>query len=178
MKVKLIVAKGKNDVIGKDNDLIWHLPADMRFFTQTTKGHIVLMGRKNWDSIPLKYRPLSERINVVITRNKYFTNPDCVVFNSVETAINHYKNHAPTADSRDLFIIGGGQIYQYCMDNDLLDEMYVTFIDETFEGDTFFPEINEEKWDKKCIMHHPIDEKNKYVFDVYHYTKPSTQTNL
>jgi dihydrofolate reductase len=65
--VKLIVAKASNDVIGKDNDLIWHLPADMRFFTQTTKGHIVVMGRRNWDSIPLKYRPLSERINVVIS---------------------------------------------------------------------------------------------------------------
>jgi dihydrofolate reductase len=172
MKIKLIVAKAQNDVIGKDNDLIWHLPADMRFFSETTKGNIVLMGRRNWDSIPLKYRPLSNRINVVITRNTGFSHPDCVVFNSVEAGINHYKNHAATADDQDLYIIGGGQIYAYCMDNDLLDEMYVTFIDHTFDGDTYFPEIDESKWKKERIMHHPIDEKNKYLFEVFHYTKP------
>jgi len=171
MKIKLIVAKAKNDVIGKDNDLIWHLPADMRFFTQSTKGHIVVMGRRNWDSIPLKYRPLSDRINVVITRNTAFSHPDCVVFNSVEAAIEHYTSHAATQDDRDLFIIGGGQIYTYCMAHDLLDEMYITFIDESFDGDTYFPEIDAEKWDRELIMHHPIDEKNKYVFDVYKYTK-------
>ena len=172
MKVKLIVAKAKNDVIGKDNDLIWHLPADMRFFTQSTKGHIVIMGRRNWDSIPLKYRPLSNRINVVITRSKTFSHPDCVVFNSVEAALVHYKNHADTANERDLFIIGGGQIYAYCMENDLLDEMYVTYIDKSFEGDTYFPAIDETKWNKECIIENPIDEKNSYAFKVYKFTKP------
>lgn len=172
MKVKLIVAKAKNDVIGKDNDLIWHLPADMRFFTQSTKEHIVIMGRRNWDSIPLKYRPLSNRINVVITRSKTFSHPDCVVFNSVEAALDHYKNHAPTAEEKDLFIIGGGQIYAYCMENDLLDEMYVTYIDESFDGDTYFPAVDETKWNKECIMQHSIDEKNKYAFEVYKFTKP------
>lgn len=171
MKVKLIVAKAKNEVIGKDNDLIWHLPADMRFFTQSTKGHVVIMGRRNWDSIPLKYRPLSDRINVVITRSETFSHPDCVVFNSVEAAIDHYKNHPATAENQDLFIIGGGQIYAYCMENDLLDEMYVTYIDESFEGDTYFPEINSDKWNKECIMKHEIDEKNKYAFEVYKFTK-------
>jgi dihydrofolate reductase len=171
MKVKLIVAKAKNDVIGKDNDLIWHLPADMRFFTQSTKEHIVIMGRRNWDSIPAKYRPLSNRINVVITRSKTFSHPDCVVFNSVEAALDHYKNHASTAEKKDLYIIGGGQIYAYCMDHDLLDEMYVTYIDQAFEGDTYFPQIDESKWNKECIMQHAIDEKNKYAFEVYKFTK-------
>lgn len=171
MKIKLIVAKASNDAIGKDNDLIWHLPADMRFFTETTKGHIVLMGRKNWDSIPSKYRPLSDRINVVITRNVSFSHPDCVVFNTVEAAINHYKNAPNKNEEQDLFIIGGGQIYAYCLEHNLLDEMYVTFIDESFDADTFFPEFDESKWNKECIMHHDIDEKNKHVFDVYHYTK-------
>lgn len=170
MKIKLIVAKAKNDAIGKDNDLIWHLPADMRFFTQSTAGHIVLMGRRNWDSIPLKYRPLSNRINVVITKNEAFSHPDCTVFNSVEAAISHYKNDTEFKD-KDLYVIGGGQIYKYCLDQDLLDEMYVTFIDEEFEGDTFFPAIDENKWQKELIMHHPTDEKNHYVFDVYKYSK-------
>lgn len=173
MKIKLIVAKAKNDVIGKDNDLIWHLPADMRFFTETTKGHIVVMGRRNWDSIPLKYRPLSDRINVVITRNVNFSHPDCVVFNTVEAAIDHYTNHEPANSQKDLFIIGGGQIYDYCIQQNLLDEMLVTFIDELFEGDTYFPAINEDNWEKELIMHHSIDEKNKYAFDVYRYTKPA-----
>lgn len=172
MKIKLIVAKAKNDVIGKDNDLIWHLPADMRFFTETTKGHIVLMGRRNWDSIPLKYRPLSNRINVVVTRNTEFNHEDCKVFHSVETALKHYTENAANYEGQDLYIIGGGQIYAYCMENDLLDEMYVTFIDQAFDGDTYFPAIDESKWNRECIMHHPIDEKNKYLFDVYHYTKP------
>lgn len=172
MKIKLIVAKAKNNVIGKDNDLIWHLPADMRFFTQSTKGHIVLMGRRNWDSIPLKYRPLSDRINVVITRNTEFSHPDCVVFNTVESAIEHYTSHTPTSDEKDLYIIGGGQIYKYCMENDLLDEMLITYIDHSFEGDTYFPEFDASKWNKERIMHHDIDEKNKYVFDVYRFTKP------
>ncbi len=144
----------------------------MRFFTTTTKGHIVLMGRRNWDSIPQKYRPLSDRINVVITRNETFSNPDCVVFNSIETALDHYLNHEPSQDDKDLYIIGGGQIYSYCMEHDLLDEMFVTFINQSFDGDTFFPEIDESKWKKKRIMEHSIDEKNKYAFDVYHYTKP------
>ncbi len=172
MKVKLIVAKGKNDVIGKDNDLAWHLPADMRFFMQTTKGHIVLMGRKNWDSIPEKYRPLSNRINVVVTRNKSFSHPDCVVFHGIEDAIAHYKKQAEEGEEKHLFIIGGGQIYKYCLDNNLLDELFITFIDESFDGDTYFPDFDESAWHKTQIMHHDTDEKNKYPFDVYHYTKP------
>ncbi len=165
--VKLIVAKAANNVIGKDNDLIWHLPADMRFFTETTKGHIVIMGRRNWDSIPLKYRPLSNRINVVITRNSEFSDSDCVVFHSLEEAINHYKNQ----EEREIFIIGGAQIYQYALDKNLIDEMYITFIDYSFDGDAFFPEIHEDKWDKNLLFHYDIDEKNKYAFDVFHYIK-------
>jgi dihydrofolate reductase len=169
MKVKLIVAKAKNDVIGKDNDLIWHLPADMRFFTQSTKGHVVIMGRRNWDSIPLKYRPLSNRENAVITRSKTFSHPDCVVFNSIEEALAHYKND--TTETRDLFIIGGGQIYAHSLKYDLCDELYVTFIDQEFEGDTYFPKIDDNKWKRELMMHHPTDENNHYLFDVYKYTR-------
>lgn len=169
MKVKLIVAKAKNNVIGKDNDLIWHLPADMRYFTESTKGHVVIMGRRNWDSIPLKYRPLSNRENVVITRSKTFSHPDCVVFNSIEEALLHYKNDV--YEKRDLFIIGGGQIYAHSLQHDLCDELYVTFIDQEFDGDTYFPEIDDGKWKRELIMRHPTDEKNHYRFDIYKYTR-------
>ncbi|MBK6527336.1 MAG: dihydrofolate reductase [Crocinitomicaceae bacterium] len=165
--VKLIVAKASNDVIGKDNDLIWHLPADMRFFTQTTKGHIVVMGRRNWDSIPLKYRPLSERINVVISRNKDFKHPDCLSFQNLEDALAHFKNEK----DRDIFIIGGGQIYRDALDKNLVDEMLVTHIEQDFEGDTWFPAIDAKKWTKKEILSYIKDEKNPYNFKVFQYTR-------
>lgn len=165
--VKLIVAKASNDVIGKDNDLIWHLPADMRFFTQTTKGHIVVMGRRNWDSIPIKYRPLSERINVVISRNNNFHSSDCICFSSIEDAIEHFKNEK----TKDLFIIGGGQIYRDALEKDLIDEMLVTHIDSDFDGDTWFPAIDANLWNKELILSHPKDEKNPYTFHVWKYTK-------
>jgi dihydrofolate reductase len=165
--VKLIVAKASNDVIGKDNDLIWHLPADMRFFTQTTKGHIVVMGRRNWDSIPLKYRPLSERINVVVSRNKDFKHSDCLSFQSLEDALAYFKNEK----DRDIFIIGGGQIYRDALDKNLVDEMLVTHIEQDFEGDTWFPEIDAKKWTKKEILSYMKDEKNPYNFKVFQYTR-------
>ena len=165
--IKLIVAKGSNNVIGKDNDLIWHLPADMRFFTQTTKSHIVIMGRKNWDSIPLKYRPLSNRINAVITRNQNFQHEDCEVFHSVESAIDHYKQQK----EKEIYIIGGAQIYKYCLDHNLIDEMLITYIHQDFEGDAFFPEFKEDEWDRSLIMDFKKDDKNPYDFTVYRFVK-------
>jgi dihydrofolate reductase len=164
--VKLIVAIASNRVIGKDNDLIWHLPADMKFFTDSTKNHIVIMGRKNWNSIPDKYRPLSDRLNVVVSRDTSFTDEGCVVYNSIENAISTYKE-----DARDTFIIGGGQIYKYCLDNDLIDQMFITKIEQNFEGDTFFPEFNENDWNSEIIMDYSIDERNKYAFKVWKYDK-------
>ena len=166
--VKLIVAISANRVIGKDNDLIWHLPADMKFFSEQTKGHIVLMGRRNWHSIPDKYRPLPARLNVVITRDTCFDETGCNVYHSVEKGIDAYQS-----DERDLYIIGGGQIYSYCLEHELVDELYITHINQSFEGDTYFPEISEDKWNKKLLFSHEIDEKNPHSFEVYHYTKNS-----
>jgi dihydrofolate reductase len=164
--VKLIVAIASNNVIGKNNDLIWNLPADMRFFTQATKNHIVVMGRKNWRSIPSKYRPLSDRLNIVVSRDTTFSDTGCTVFHSIEGALDSYKN-----DKRDIFIIGGGQIYRYCLENNLVDEMLVTKIEKAFEGDTFFPEIRVSLWNTSLIMSHDIDEKNAYAFNVWRYIK-------
>lgn len=169
--VKLIVARASNGVIGKNNDLIWHLPADMRFFTQTTKGHVVIMGRRNWDSIPLKYRPLSDRINVVVTRNETFTNPDCIVFHNLKNAVEAYKNKG----NQDVYIIGGGQIYASALEAGIVEEMLITEIDFAFEGDTWFPAFNEAEWEKECILQHPKDEKNPYSFSVWKYTRKPTE---
>ena len=166
--IKLIVAKANNDVIGKDNDLIWHLPADMRFFTQSTKGHVVIMGRRNWDSIPLKYRPLFGRINAVVTRNSQFSHPDCDTFNSVEASIEYYKKNN---SELDIYIIGGGQIYEYSIKNNLVDEMLITFIDHSYEGDTWFPKFDESDWTKEMIMDYKKDDKNPHDFKVFKYLK-------
>ena len=163
---KLIVAISSNRAIGKDNDLIWNLPADMRFFSETTKDSIVLMGRKNWDSIPAKYRPLPNRLNLVVTRDKSFLEEGCEIYHSIEEAINLYKN-----DERDLYIIGGGQIYQYCLKEGLIDEMLVTHIDASFDADTFFPEISQEQWAIEVIQEYNKDDKNPYNFTIKRYTK-------
>jgi len=164
--VKLIVAKGANDVIGKDNDLIWHLPADMRFFKETTIGHIVIMGRKNWESIPQKFRPLPQRINAVISRNNFLDN-GCTTFESIENAIDFYKK---TELTKDIFIIGGGQIYRHTIENNLVDEMLVTQVEKDFEGDTWFPKIDENKWEKELVLEHQKDEKNLFDFSVWRYS--------
>ena len=164
--IKLIVAISKNRAIGKDNDLIWHLPADMRFFSDTTKGTIVLMGRKNWESIPEKYRPLPNRLNIVVTRDTSFSDEGCEIFNSIEEALIAYST-----DERDLYIIGGGQIYKYCLDQNLVDEMLITQIDETFEADTFFPDISDSEWKIETIKEFKKDDKNPHDFIIKRYSK-------
>lgn len=164
--VKLIVAKASNNVIGRDNDLIWHLPADMKFFTQSTTGHIVIMGRKNWISIPDKYRPLKNRLNIVVSRDSKFSDEGCEVYSSIESAIEAYEH-----DDRDIFIIGGGQIYKYSLENNLVDQMLVTHIDQDFEGDTYFPEFDESLWHKDLLFSHQKDKKNPHSFSVWKYDK-------
>ena len=135
MIVSLIVAVSENGVIGKDNDLIWHLPKDMRFFKETTMGHHVIMGRKNFESIPHKYSPLPNRTNVIITRQADYIAEGCVGVNSVEAALEIAKQNGDT----EPFIIGGGQIYKIALENNLVDRIYLTKIHHTFDGDTFFP---------------------------------------
>jgi dihydrofolate reductase len=165
--IKLIVAKGLNNEIGKNNDLLWHLPADMQFFKQATMGHIVIMGRKNWESIPQKFRPLPGRTNVVISRNKGFNADGCTVFNSLEEAIRFYESEP----GKDIFLIGGGQIYKQAMEQDLADELLVTEVEQAFDADTWFPEIAPDKWLKECILRHEKDAKNAYNFKVWKYTR-------
>ena len=167
MKVALIVAMDSERGIGKNNDLMWHLPADMQFFRETTKGHIVVMGRKNYDSIPEKFRPLPGRLNVVLTRNKDFTAPNCLVFHSIADCFEHFKNET----ERTIFIIGGGEIYKMALASENLSEMYITKIEGTFGADTFFPEFDENEWKQECIGTHEIDEKHTHSFKFYNYSK-------
>ena len=160
MKVSLIVAVSENGVIGKDNDLIWHLPKDTRFFKETTMGHHVIMGRKNFESIPHKYRPLPNRTNVVITRQTDYAAEGCVVVNSVNAALEIAKING----ENESFIIGGGQIYKLALEANLVDKIYLTKVHHSFEGDTFFPELSSD-WEEVNKTENKADEKHKYNYD-------------
>ena len=166
MKVSLIVAVSENGVIGKDNDLIWHLPNDMMFFKETTMGHHVIMGRKNFESIPHKYSPLPNRTNVIITRQADYTDEGCVVVNSIEAALEIAKQNGDT----EPFIIGGGQIYKLALEANLVDKIYLTKVHHSFDGDTFFPELNTD-WKEMERIDHKADEKHAHDYSFLTFEK-------
>ncbi len=153
--LSIIVAVGKNNVIGKDNQLVWHLPRDMKHFKETTTGHYIIMGRKTFES---NGRPLPNRTNVIITRDKDYKAEGCVVVHSLEEAVNLAK------DDPEPFVIGGGVIYKLAMP--IVDRIYLTQIHHKFEGDTFFPEINMDDWNETEKRDFEPDEKNKYAFTI------------
>ncbi len=161
MTVSLIVAAAENGVIGKDNDLIWHLPKDMQFFKKTTTGHHVIMGRKNFESIPDKYRPLPNRTNIIITRQTNYTAPNCIIVNSLKDALEIAKQNG----DNEPFIIGGGQIYKLALEANLIDKIYLTKVHQAFEGDTFFPKLDE-SWTETSKEEYQADEKNAFNFDI------------
>lgn len=167
MKCTLIVAMGKHREIGKDNDLLWKLPRDMKFFKETTEGHTVVMGRKNWESIPEKFRPLPNRKNIVISRNPDYKAEGAVLISDLKEIPDHFN----VDSDKKCFIIGGAQIYQLALEQDLIDEMYITHVDETFEADTYFPFVNWEGWVEEDIIGHEKDEKNPHSFIVTKYTR-------
>ena len=153
--ISIIVAVAENNVIGKDNDLIWHLPRDLKHFKETTTGHYVIQGRKTFESCG---KPLPNRTNVIITRDKNYKAEGCIVVNSIEEAI------AEAKDEPEAFIIGGGKIYEQAMS--LVDRIYLTKVHYSFEGDTFFPEINMEEWIEIDRRDFEPDERNKYPFTI------------
>ena len=165
MKVALIVAMDAERGIGKNNDLMWHLPADMRFFKETTKEHIVVMGRRNYDSIPEKYRPLANRLNVILTRNQTLEAPNCLIFHSLEDCLNAFQNET----ERTVFIIGGGEIYQLALQEKCIDEMFISHVEATFSADVFFPEITLDDWKSSTVITQEIDDKHPYRFITKHY---------
>ena len=167
MIVSIIAAVAKDRTIGKDNDLIWHFPKDMAFFKDTTKQHYVIMGRKNYDSIPEKYRPLPNRTNVIVTRQNNFEAPNCLVVNSIEEAIELGRKNG----EQEVFIIGGGQIYSQALQDGLVDKMYITHIDKAYSGDAFFPEVDYSKWDIISEELHAKDDKHEANFIIKIYQK-------
>ncbi|WP_368503379.1 dihydrofolate reductase [Alkalihalophilus sp. As8PL] len=160
--IAYIVAMDKERTIGRDNDLPWHLPADLAHFKRVTSGHTIVMGRKTYESIG---RPLPKRRNVILTRNTAYTADGCDVVHQVADVVKLAK------EEDECFVIGGAELFTLFWDE--VDRLYVTHIDETFDGDTFFPEIQEEEWKLLSADEGIVDEKNRYphTFCVYERKK-------
>jgi dihydrofolate reductase len=160
-ELTLIVAAAENNAIGKDNKLIWHISDDLKRFKNLTKGHHIIMGRKTFESFP---KPLPNRTHVVITRqNNYEVPSGVMVVNSLESALNAVKN-----DSQP-FVIGGGEIYKQAIFK--ADKIELTRVHNTFEADTFFPDIDMNIWKEADNIYHKKDENNGYDFSFITYIR-------
>lgn len=165
MIISMIAALSRNRVIGKNNDLPWKLPDDMKFFMLKTSKHHAIMGRRNYDSLPEKFKPLPNRTNIVVTHQVNFHAPGCIVVNSIEKGLEIAKqNNEPEA-----FIIGGAKIYKLGLP--YATRLYLTQIQAEIEGDTFFPEFNKNDWTETSREHHEKDERHAYSFDFVIYDK-------
>ena len=159
--LSLIVAVSENDVIGKDNDLIWHLKNDLKRFKALTSGHCIIMGRKTFESFP---KPLPNRTHIVITRQESYNAPDgVIVVNSLEAALKMAEQDT------NPFIIGGGEIYKQALN--VADKIELTRVHANFEGDTFFPEIDLKVWKEISKEHIKKDDKHACDFSFITYTK-------
>ena len=141
MRISLIAAMDRNRVIGHDNDLPWHLPADLMWFKKNTLGKPILMGRRTFESIG---RPLPGRTNIVLTRDKTFKADGCIVVHDIEEALRTASDDVSEVEEGEVVVIGGGQLFELLID--IADLLYLTRIDADFEGDTFFPAIESDEW--------------------------------
>ncbi len=160
--LKILVAFDENRVIGKNNALIWHLPADLKRFKALTTGHVIIMGRKTFESIG---KPLPNRTTIVISRQYDLQIEGVILAHSVEEAI--LKAKSITRD--DIFIVGGAEIYTLSLP--LVDQVLVTQLHDIFEGDAFFPEISSEMWDLTEQERGITDDKNRYQFSYITYSR-------
>ncbi|MEY4560920.1 MAG: dihydrofolate reductase FolA [Pseudomonadota bacterium] len=160
----LIAAVARNGVIGHDNQLLWRLPEDMKYFKRSTLGHPVIMGRKTWDSVPERFRPLPDRHNIVVTRQPGWQAAGATTTHSLDEAL-----AAVQPDANRVFVIGGGELYAAAMP--LADELLITEIDHPFEGDAHFPE-----WDRNAFVevsreHHQAAAPNDFGFSFVVYRR-------
>ncbi|MBL7982971.1 MAG: dihydrofolate reductase [Flavobacteriales bacterium] len=160
MIVSAIAAVADNGTIGRDSDLPWHLPDDLKYFQRVTRGHHVITGRKNYETIPAKYRPLKDRVNMVVTRNAAYEAPGAVVLGSLEEAL----EQAAANGEIEAFVIGGGQIYREALQKGLVDRLYLTLVHANVEGDTHFPLLDPTDWTEQSREHHPADERHAHAF--------------
>ncbi len=153
MIISIIVAIGKNRVIGINNSLPWNLPADLKHFRQITLGKPVIMGQKTFESLG---RPLPDRINVILTLDENFQAQGCVIARSIQEALDKMK------DAKEVMIIGGASIYKQFLP--LADRMYLTLIEEDFEGDAYFPEFDWNDWGEIERIENKPDKDNPYQY--------------
>jgi dihydrofolate reductase len=158
--ITLIAAVAENNALGKDNQLLWHLPDDFKRFKNITSGHHIIMGRKTFESFP---KPLPNRIHVIITRQKDYQPEGCLIVDSLAKAI------SVCPKDEELFIIGGGEIYKQSIE--IADKLDITRVHHTFDADTFFPEIDLTKWELTSEEYHPKDEKHRFDFTFETYLK-------
>ena len=151
----LIAAAAENNAIGKNNDLIWHLPDDFKRFKKLTSGHPIIMGRKTFESLP---GLLPKRTHIAITRKKDYFPKGCLVAHSLEKAIKLAKEET----DGDIYVIGGGEIYKKSLK--YADKIELTRVHSTFDADTFFPEFNEENWELLNEEYHGKDDRHKHDF--------------
>jgi len=157
----IIAAASENNALGKDNQLLWHLPEDFKRFKTLTSGHYIIMGRKTFESFP---KPLPNRTHLIITRQPDYQAPEgCIVVSSLEKAM----ELCPA--NEEAFVIGGGEIYQQALD--VVDKIDVTRVHTTLDADTFFPEIDTTQWKLVFEEFHPKDEKHEFDFTFLTYVK-------
>jgi len=154
MRLSMIAALGKKRVIGNNNKMPWHLPADLQFFKKTTMGSPIIMGRKTYNSIG---KPLPGRLNIVLSRDKNLLIDGCVVVNSLAEAL-----LASPENTDEVFIAGGAHLYNRFIGD--ADRLYLTLIDKEFEGDTFFPDYTQFDWKQIQKNNHSADERNPYAY--------------
>lgn len=163
MEIISIVAIGKNHVIGKNNQMLWHLPNDFKFFKTETTGHFIIMGRKTFESFP---KPLPNRKHIVITQQKNYKAPEgVVVVDSLEKAIDFAKQHK----QERVFIIGGGQIY--ALAQDIVTHLYITYVDFEMEGDAYFPIFDKKAFTSELVQRQEVDDKHAYPFEIYKHQR-------
>ncbi|MEZ4902499.1 MAG: dihydrofolate reductase [Spirosomataceae bacterium] len=156
MQLSLIVAAAQNGVIGRDNQLIWHLPDDLKQFKRLTTGHPIIMGRKTFASIG---KPLPNRTSIVITRDRSWQFEGVITTHSLEEAI----EAARQTGTEEAFVIGGAEIYRVSLF--MADKLYLTEVQAKFEGDAYFELPDKEEWQEIGRVHHAADEKHAVAFD-------------
>jgi dihydrofolate reductase len=158
--ITIIAAAAENNALGKDNQLVWHLPNDFKRFKEITSGHYIIMGRKTFESFP---KPLPNRTHIIITRQKNYKVENCIVVNSIEKAI----EACPKDET--IFIIGGAEIYNQSIN--LADKIELTRVHANFEADAYFPEIDLNKWKLVFEDYHSNDEKHNFDFTFQTFVK-------
>ena len=160
MKISFVVAMGNNRAIGHEGGMPWHMPADLAHFRRVTMGKPMIMGRKTFESIG---KPLPGRDSIVVTRNSSWKASGAIVVPSIEKALDVAKSGATARGVHEIAVIGGGALYASMIDK--ADRLYVTELHDTFEADTYFPEIDATEWTEISRESHPADEKNAVAYD-------------